>query len=58
QFSIGRLSPIRWAYHEWGGKYIEDGAMLYVSLGLGGTVPFRLGAWPEINLIELKCAKL
>ena len=30
--------------------------MLHVSLGLGGTVPFRLGAWPELNVITLKKA--
>ena len=54
QMRIGKFSPVRWAYNEWGGKYVEDGAMLHVSLGLGGTVPFRLGAWPEINVIELK----
>lgn len=54
QMRIGKFSPVKWAYNEWGGKYVEDGAMLNVSLGLGGTVPFRLGAWPEINVIELR----
>ncbi len=55
QFSLGRFSPAKWAYSEWGGKYTEDGAMLYVSMGIGGTVPFRLGAWPGIDVIQLKC---
>lgn len=54
QLRIGKFSPARWAYNEWGGKYIENGAMLHVSLGVGGTVPFRLGAWPEVNVITLK----
>lgn len=54
QMRIGKFSPVKWAYNEWGGKYVEDGSMLYVSLGLGGTVPFRLGAWPEINVIQLR----
>lgn len=54
QFSLGRFSPAKWAYSEWGGKYTEDGAMLYVSIGIGGTVPFRLGAWPGIDVIQLK----
>ena len=54
QLKVGRFSPAKWAYHEWGGKYTEDGAMLYVSLGIGGTMPFRIGAWPEINVITLK----
>ena len=31
--------------------------MLYVSLGIGGTVPFRFGAWPEVNVIRLKKKK-
>ena len=30
-------------------KYTEGEAMLYVSLGLGGTMPFRFGAWPEMK---------
>lgn len=54
QFKLGKFSPAKWAYNEWGGKYVEDGRMLYVSLGIGGTVPFRLGAWPEINVITLR----
>lgn len=54
QFSLGRFSPAKWAYSEWGGKYTEDGAMLYVSTGIGGTVPFRFGAWPGIDVIQLK----
>lgn len=58
QLKIGRLSPARWMYREWGGRYEHGGRMLYVSLGLGGTMPFRLGAWPEINLITLKKKKI
>lgn len=54
QLRVGRLSPSKVAYQEWGGKYTEDGSMLYVSTGIGGTVPFRLGAWPEISIITLR----
>ena len=54
QLRVGRLSPSKVAYQEWGGKYTEDGSMLYVSTGIGGTVPFLLGAWPEINIITLQ----
>ncbi len=54
QVRIGRFSPSRAAYREWGGKYVEGHSMLHVSLGIGGTVPFRLGAWPEVNVITLK----
>ncbi len=53
QMRVGRFSPSKAAYQEWGGKYVEGGSMLYVSTGIGGTVPFRLGAWPEINVITL-----
>lgn len=54
QLRIGKFSPARWAYNEWGGKYVEGGSMLHVSLGVGGTVPFRLGAWPGVNVITLR----
>ncbi len=54
QLRLGRWSPARWAYNEWGGAYVENGKMLHVSPGVGGTVPFRFGAWPEINVITLK----
>lgn len=53
QLKIGKFSPAKWAYNEWGGKYVEGESMLYVSLGVGGTLPFRFGAWPEINVITL-----
>ncbi|MCH3970316.1 MAG: metallophosphoesterase [Prevotella sp.] len=53
QLRIGHFSPVKWFYHEWGGKYTEDGSMLYVSTGIGGTMPFRLGDPPEIPIIEL-----
>lgn len=56
QFKIGDFSPASWFYPQWGGEYRqEDGRALYVSLGTGqALLPFRLGAWPEINLIVLK----
>jgi len=54
QVRVGKFSPAVWAYDEWGGKYTENKQMLYVSQGVGGTVPFRIGAWPEINIIQLK----
>ncbi len=55
QFKLGNFSPSAWFYDEWGGEYVEDGRTLYVSLGAGEVMlPFRLGAWPEINLITLR----
>lgn len=56
QFKIGNFSPASWFYKEWGGAYTDqNGHTLYVSLGTGEVLlPFRLGAWPEINVIELR----
>lgn len=55
QFKVGSFSPAVWFYPEWGGAYTEKGQTLYVSLGTGEVLlPFRLGAWPEINVIELQ----
>ena len=53
QLKIGKFSPSRMAFREWGGIYREGEQTLCVSLGIGGTIPFRLGAWPEINVITL-----
>lgn len=37
-----------------GGHIIEDGRHLVVSCGLGCTeIPFRLGAWPEIVVLDI-----
>lgn len=56
QLKIGSFSPAAWFYDEWGGAYeAETGQTLYISLGTGQVLlPFRLGAWPEINVIKLK----
>lgn len=58
QFMIGSFSPAAWFYDEWGGKYVERGShgarTLYISLGTGEVMlPFRFGAWPEVNVITL-----
>lgn len=54
QFKIGRWSPSKWLYPEWSGLYTEGNQQLYVSEGLGGSIPFRLGTKPEIIVITLK----
>lgn len=57
QFKIGKFSPSMWLFDEWGGLYEEDGRKLFVSTGSGGNIPFRFGAWPEVDIITLrKCA--
>ena len=57
QVKLGRWSPAKWMYPEWGGLYTEDSQRLFVSEGLGGSVPFRLGTRPEIVVITLKNSK-
>lgn len=47
-----RLSHL--VYHEDYGLYEQDGRVLYVSGGVGGVLPFRLGISPEITVITLR----
>lgn len=54
QFRIGHFSPAQWVAKEWGGLYADGRQKLYVSTGIGGTVGYRLGAWPSIECITLK----
>lgn len=54
QLKIGHLTPARLAYREWGGLYAQNGRFLYVSDGIGGTFPFRFGAWPAVDIITLE----
>lgn len=56
QFMIFGWSPSKLFYPEWKHMYHEGERGLYVSLGLGeALIPFRFGAWPEINVITLHC---
>ncbi len=54
QLKIGKWTPARMAFKEWGGAYRIGEQMLYVSSGIGGSFPFCLGAWPELTVITLK----
>ena len=54
QLKIGKWTPARLAFKEWGGAYRIGEQMLYVSSGIGGSFPFRLGAWPELTVVTLK----
>lgn len=53
QFKIGKFSPAKWAYKEWGGIYREGNQVLVVSTGTGGNVAFRFGSYPQILEITL-----
>ena len=54
QLKIGKWTPARMAFKEWGGAYRIGEQMLYVSSGIGGSFTLRLGAWPELTVITLK----
>ena len=54
QVKLGNFSPVIWMYDEWGGLYEEARQKLFVSIGVGGAMPFRFGATPEIVVFNLK----
>ena len=54
QFRVFGWSVARFLYDEYDGLYTDGDHNLYVNIGLGGTMPMRIGATPEITLIELK----
>lgn len=52
-----RFSPAQFRYKRWAGLYVENDRYLYVNRGLGFIgLPGRVGIWPEITVITLKCA--
>ena len=53
QFKIGKFSPAKWIYPEWGGVYRKGLQTLVVSTGIGENVAFRFGAFPQILEITL-----
>ena len=48
------FSVARFIYKEYDGLYTEGNQHLYINIGLGGTMPMRIGATPEITLITLR----
>ena len=57
QLSLFGFRPTQIEYHQDDGLYKMANRYLYVSSGLGGLVPFRLGVTPEIVVITLHKAK-
>ena len=57
QMSLFGLRPTQIEYRQDDGLYRMAGRYLYVSPGLGGLVPFRLGVIPEIVVITLHKAQ-
>ena len=54
QLRLFGFTPSKWIYPECDGLYSEGEQHLYVNIGLGGTLPWRIGATPEITLITLR----
>lgn len=58
QFKIMGWSPVSHKYSEWSGVYTEGTQVINVTDGIGQIMlPFRFGAWPEIDIITLKKLK-
>lgn len=53
QVELFGWSPAEVTYDEWGGYYNKGDRAIYVSTGIGGVVPFRIGMSPEIAVITL-----
>ena len=53
QFVVMGWSPASFIYTEWGGMYYEGSRAINVSVGMGGFIPFRIGANNEIVVITL-----
>ena len=54
QFSLFGWNPANFTYSECFGTYHEGDRAIYVSSGLGGLIPFRLGQPGEIVVITLR----
>ncbi len=57
QISFFGWSPASLRYRECKGLYTINGRHMYVSKGIGGAIPFRLGAKPEIVVFTLRKGK-
>jgi len=53
KYKLTGLHPSHWRLHESAGIYREGERVLHVSPGLGSGFAFRLGGYPEIDLITL-----
>lgn len=54
QFALFGWSPVAFSYEDWCGMSQEGDRAIYVSAGLGGLIPFRLGQPAEITVITLR----
>ncbi len=54
QFRVFGWTPCRWFYNRSDGLYEVGDQRIYVNVGLGELMPFRIGATPEITLLTLR----
>jgi len=54
QFQILGWTPCSWFYERSAGLYTIDNQSVYVNIGLGELLPFRIGAVPEITVHTLR----
>lgn len=58
QIKFFGVSPASFVYDETDGMYVDkSGRALYVTAGIGGFVPFRIGMTPEVVVITLHTKK-
>lgn len=58
QIKVAGLSPASFIYEVFDGMFVEkDGRALFVTTGIGGFVPFRIGLTPEVVVITLHTKK-
>lgn len=53
QIKLFGWTPAKWSFIETDGMYVNGNQSLYVNVGLGCTLPVRLGANAEITVITL-----
>lgn len=54
QIRLFGWSPAQWMFKHVDGLHQQDGQTIYINIGLGCTLPVRIGANPEITLIRLR----
>lgn len=54
QIKLFGWTPASWTFRDTDGLYEEKGQTMYINVGLGCTLPVRIGANAEITVITLK----
>lgn len=57
QVKLFGWTPARLTFKNTHGRYDHGNQTLYINIGLGCTVPFRIGANPEVTVIKLQSTK-